>query len=428
MNFAIKTNVSLNKLDKSKPIVLALSGGVDSMVLFDLLIKADFSVIIAHVNHHKREQSTLEAKYIQEMGEKYKCKVIIHDYFHEANNFQAEAHNMRYDFFYNVAKENNATAIITAHHAIDNFETIIMNIIKGSNLYGYGGIKESSLYNDIPLIRPLINCSKDEIYDYATNNQITYFEDSSNKEDTYLRNRIRHHVYPLLLKENPNLLSSITNYSNQLFGAFDLIRNATINYWKSNGKIKIESFAKLATIQQKDIINYLFEENDITSSENKINDILELIYNSRPNLTYDLGNNYQFVKSYDECYVTENIATEEVYEEINLYDSVVIENYGNFFFRKVLPENSQHYIKISKSEKYPLIIRHRKHGDKLDINSGHKKLKDFLIDKKIPKDERDKILVVTNSADEIIWVIDLYQKKCEEDGALNFIFEEKDNG
>ena len=425
----LANNQYLNKLDKAKPIVLGLSGGVDSMVLFDLLRKQGFDVIIAHVNHHKRKQSEIEEKYIKELAIKLNSKIEVLNFFYNGEeNFQALAHDKRYEFFYDVFKKYDASSIITAHHGIDNLETIIMNIIKGSNLFGYGGIKELSSYKDAPLIRPLLRYDKKEFYKYALKNNITYFEDSTNQEDEYLRNRIRHHIIPLMQKENPNLISSISNYSKQVFGAFTFIREISVKYVKeNNNKINVISFLKLAPILQKDIINYLFDENGITSSENKINDIIELMNNNKPNLSYDLGNNYRFVKSYDECYLTEIIDTPEIREEINLYDTLILNDYGSFFFRRTLPKDSTSFIRISINEKFPLVIRHRKYGDKILIGNGHKKLKDFLIDRKIPKDKRDSILVVTNAVDEILWVVGEYRKPCDNEDAINFIFEEKNN-
>ena len=171
----ILNNRHLNNLDKERPIVLAISGGVDSMVLFDLLKKANFKVILAHVNHHKREQSLIEEDYIKNMAKENNLAVEVFHYHHENNNFQAEAHNSRYNFFYDVAKKYNASAIITAHHYQDNLETIVMNIIKGSNIYGYAGIKESTSYNEIPVIRPLINIHKNDIYEYAKVHNVIYF-------------------------------------------------------------------------------------------------------------------------------------------------------------------------------------------------------------------------------------------------------------
>ena len=420
----ILNNKHLNMLDKSTPVVLALSGGVDSMVLFDLLLKCDYKVVVAHVNHHKRLESEIEENFIRDLANKNNCPLEVLHFYHEKENFQAEAHEKRYDFFKKVAIKYNSSTIITAHHYADNLETIIINIIRGSNLYGYGGISDVVCREDIKIIRPLINVKKEEIYEYARNNNVTFFEDSSNKSDEYLRNRIRHHILPILENENPNLKESISNYSNQVQEAFQYIRSSSVKYLTENeNKIVVNSFNLLALIVKKDIINYICEQNGILSTENKINDILNLIQNPKPNLVYDLNNDYQFVKAYDLCYISLKTENQPVLTTIDIDQEIKIDGYGTFILSKEI--KSDLFLEISQNEPLPLTIRHRQNGDKLIIGDGHKKLKDFLIDKKVPKEKRDKLLVVTNNLDEIIWVIGYYKKKNTSDNSLNLCFKEK---
>jgi tRNA(Ile)-lysidine synthetase-like protein len=265
----------------------------------------------------------------------------------------------------------------------------------------------------------------DRLYKYAEENNIKYFEDSSNESDEYLRNRIRHHVIPLLEEENPSLSSSITNFSNQLFDAFSYIRNKSIDYVKKhNNKIDINSFINLALIEKKDIINYICDSHGILSSDNKINDILDLIDSNRPNLVYDLNKEYQFIKSYDICYISKKEIKQTIHHEIYPNEKVTIDGYGEFCFNEYTYDllNS---ISVSVNEPLPLVIRTRKNGDKLIIGDGHKKLKDFLIDKKVPLKERDKILLVENNNKEIIWVLGYYKKVCNEENSLKLTFKEK---
>ena len=420
----ILNNKHLNSLEKNKPVVLALSGGVDSMVLFSVLISANYKVVIAHVNHHKRSESQIEQEYIKQLSIENNCPFEVLDFYHEKENFQAEAHKKRYEFFINTAKKYNASCIITAHHYMDNLETILMNILRGSNLYGYGGINEAVTYDGFMIIRPFINSYKEDIYKYAHENNVKYFEDSSNSSDDYLRNRIRHHVIPLLEKENPSLKSSVTNFSSQLHEAFDYIRTSSVNYLtEHDGKIEINSFNNLALIIKKDIINYICEQNKILSTDNKINDILKLIENPKPNLSYDLNNEYIFVKAYDKCYVSTKTDKTSISFTINKNEQVEVMGFTTFQLNESI--NSETYLKISSNEPLPLHIRTRCNGDRLIIGDGHKKLKDFLIDKKVPKEKRDNLLIVTNNLGEIIWVIGYYKKKCDEPNGLILSFKEK---
>ena len=370
------------------------------------------------------EESITEEKYIRDFAKNNNSYVEVFDYFHEKDNFQAEAHSKRYQFFYEVAIKHNASAIITAHHYQDNLETIIMNLIKGSNIYGYAGIKDIASYEGITIIRPLINVSKKNIYQYALENNITYFEDSSNASDDYLRNRIRHHIIPLLENENPNLSNSISNYSNQLHEAFTYIRNNSVKYMEINdNKIVINSFNNLALIQKKDIINYICDSLGILSNDNKICDVLELIENPKPNLTYDLSNDFVFVKEYDICYIKKREINNTFRFEINLNEEIKLSN-SSFSLDEIATSDT--YLNLSINEPLPLVIRKRCNGDKLIIKEGHKKLKDFLIDKKVPKSERDNLIIVTNGLGEIIWVLGYYKKKCEEQNCLILNYKEKE--
>ena len=211
----------------------------------------------------------------------------------------------------------------------------------------------------------------------------------------------------------------------ELHEAFEYIRNKSIKYLAENGnKINVNSFNNLALIEKKDIINYICDEADILSSDNKISDILNLIENPKPNLTYDLNATYQFVKAYNYCYITKKSHEEKIYIEIDKNQTITVNNYGSFTLSN---DNSfdGEYLNISHNEPLPLIIRNRIEGDKLIIGNGHKKLKDFLIDKKIPLEERDKLVIVTNSENEIIWVLGLYKKRCEEKNSLILQFKEK---
>ena len=423
MSLNINLTKYLNILEPGDKVVVAVSGGVDSSVLLDLIIKSEFTPIIAHVNHNKRIESIEEENYLRTFAKNNNLDIEVLDYHYEENNFQAEAHDKRYEFFYQTAIKYNAKLILTAHHGYDNLETILMNLIRGSNLYGYSGISEFVPYKNLFICRPLLQYKKTELYQYAKNHDIKYFEDNSNQEDCYLRNRIRHHVIPLLEQENSNLLASINNYSNQLFNAFNYIRSLTINYLNNELTFNVQTFNKLHIAIKKDVINYLFEQYDILSSDNKINDILDLISSNKPNLSYDLGNNYQFIKAYDDCYISIPKESLKVHKELDKYDTLIIDNYGSFYFRRHLHEHCDDYLPLDPDEKYPLTVRTRMHGDKLIIGEGHKKLKDFLIDKKVSKEERDNLLIVTNSENEIIWVLGYYKKKVNSENALNLIFE-----
>lgn len=398
-------NLPFNKEDF---VVLALSGGRDSIALLDLLIKNNYSVIIAHVNHHKRAQSEQEEKYICEYAKKHNIPCEINHYYYDGkDNFQSLAREFRYNFFYQVAKQYKANYILTAHHADDLAETILLRLISGSNLYGYGGISLQTPFKDIYIYRPLLYFSREEINNYVERCKLVYFEDESNEQNDYLRNRIRHNILPLFKKENPNFLQEIINYSTILKESFTYIRNNTLAYLNGELDINISSFKSLNIALQKDILNYLLEQYKLNISSNLINDLLKLINNKRPQLNYSLNNNYFFFKRYDKAYISLKQPITNQTITLNLGDSKEFLNY-KFTLTKNISDTNAKAIKIWYNDiDLPLIIRTRLPGDYLEFNYGKKKIKDYFIDLKLTKEKRNTYPIITTIENKIIGIYDL---------------------
>lgn len=405
----IKNYLKINNLIKpNERVVVALSGGVDSSVLFYTLKNMGYDVIVAHVNHKKRVESDMEEQKIIEMCNATHTKYEILHLEKINQNFEAKAHKRRYEFFLEVAKKHNARYIATAHHADDNAETILMNIMSGSNLYGYGGIAPDLVIDGIHIIRPLLSLSKEEIKEFAMNNHIEYYEDYTNALDDFTRNRVRHHIIPVLKRECPNLLDRTNAYSNQLHEAFDFVRGLSIDYLKNNdNKINKESFDKLHIFQKKDIICLLLEENDILRSENLINDLLKLISNDKPQLDYNLSNGLIFKKRYDTIFIDRCDNNSAFSFVLNNRNDIIDNNKLRAYFTDSIPEGAI-YLKLCYNDiVFPLTIRNRKNGDRIRLSAGEKKIKDLLIDKKVLKEDRDNIPLLVDGNDNILWVYNL---------------------
>ena len=130
-------NVRKMPFSKTEYIILAISGGIDSMVLLDLFKKQGFNIVICHVNHNQRKESEIEEKYLREYAKANDIPFELYDYHpKDKRNFQAVAHQKRYEFFYDISEKYNARYILTAHHKDDLAETILLRLITGSNLYG----------------------------------------------------------------------------------------------------------------------------------------------------------------------------------------------------------------------------------------------------------------------------------------------------
>ena len=167
----------------SAKVVVACSTGVDSMVLLDLVLKAlpISQIIVCHVNHKIREASEAEQKFITKYSINHGLKLFVKQLIqYKGASYENWARNERYTFFNETAITQNATYILTAHQADDQFETILMRMLKGGNLKSYSGISELSKNGNIYIYRPLLTVSKEQIYEYARNNHITYYEDETN--------------------------------------------------------------------------------------------------------------------------------------------------------------------------------------------------------------------------------------------------------
>lgn len=393
----------------SEYIVAAISGGVDSMCLLDMLIRDGYKVVCAHVNHNQREQSKIEKEYIENYCISHN---IIFEYFDykpiSLENFQAVAHEKRYEFFYKCAKKYNAKYIVTAHHLDDQAETILLRLIKGSNLYGYGGISRYTKYKDVTIYRPMLNLSRIDILNYAKTNNIKYYEDSSNSEDHYMRNRIRHNILPLLKEENPNILETLSRFSTISKEAFNFIRSKSINYLnENNGVIYLDTFLELDIALMKDILALVLESNNVKANYNLIENILEIIRSYEPELDVSLPNSLIFKKRYNKCFIESNINTKLDEKYLNLEETVVYGKY-RFTLSKTKRENNAKNIKICYNNlKLPLLIRSRKDGDFIKLKFGTKKLSRLFIDKKLTKEERESIPIITDIEGDVLVIYGL---------------------
>lgn len=424
----IKKNNLISKDDK---ILVALSGGVDSMSLLYVLHKLNYNIVVAHVNHKKRLDSEMEEAAIIDLCKKLNITCEVLHLEHLDGNFQSKAHHRRYEFFREVAKKYNIKYLATAHHADDNIETILLNLMSGSNIYGYGGISAKLDLEDITIIRPFLCLSKAEIKNFATKNNIKYYEDYTNQEDDYKRNRLRHHVIPLLKEECPNILNKVTSYSVQLHSSFEYTRGISIDYLKEhNNKIDIESFKKLHPYLKYDILCLLLERNNIERSENLIEDLVNVCDSLKPQIDYNLKNNLIFKKVYNTAYITNIINNNSFEYKLNNKDDIINNDKFMILFSKDIPKDYTYYIKLCYNKiVFPLTIRNKRDGDEIHMPFGHKKVKDLFIDKKITKEERERIPLVVDNNNNILWIVNIAKSKevfnQKETGNIYLIIKEK---
>lgn len=189
--------------------VVAVSGGVDSVVLLDLLARdPQLKLVVAHFDHGIRVDSSEDRKFVKGLSKEYGLEFVFAEGKLGANASEALAREKRYEFLKRVREERGASAIIAAHHQDDLLETAIINLMRGTNRRGLSALKSTDIIK-----RPLLNFSKQEIKNYALANHLAWREDSTNSSDKYLRNHIRHNILPKL--DRQKLLTIVKNASSQ---------------------------------------------------------------------------------------------------------------------------------------------------------------------------------------------------------------------
>ena len=399
-----------NITDNSK-VIIACSGGPDSMCLLNLLIKLkinkNLELIVAHVNHKLRSVSDNEAKMVEDYAKKNKVTFELQELDYQNAKFsEDDAHRKRYKFFKSLIKKYKANYLVTAHHGDDLIETILMRIARGSNLNGYIGIKRVTQNEDYITLRPLLSTTKDEIIKYNESENIPYVIDESNDSLKYTRNRYRKNVLPFLKNEDEYIHLKYLKFSEELEEYDNFVNNYIkekeyiLNNQLVINKIITESeFIKRKTIE---LIVKSIQLNDYFNiSDKQMNELLKLIYNS--NKSIDLNNNYIGINEYGYLKIIKKQNNE--YQEIILDKDLEFLGF-NFYYNCDNGNSSNNCIYLNSSEvTLPLKLRTRCDGDKMQVlNLGTKKINDIFIDNKINKELRSNYPILVDAKNNIIWL------------------------
>ena len=248
-------------LNNDNYVIIGVSAGPDSMALLNMLQKnLTCNLVCAHINHNVRNQSDEEELYLKEYCKKNHIifeSTKIKSY--NQNNFENEAREKRYKFYQDLLTKYNSHNLFLAHHGDDLIETIIMKIIRGSNLEGYAGIKTISYLDNYKIIRPLLSITKEDIIKYNKDNNINYYIDVTNEDTKYTRNRYRKNILPLLKKEDKSVHKKFLKYSNTLQEYDNYINyeiERKINNIYLDNKIDITNLNKEHPFMKKNIIFY----------------------------------------------------------------------------------------------------------------------------------------------------------------------------
>ena len=411
-NFFIENDIKLAE-DK---YLLAVSGGIDSMVLFDLFLKNNINFSVASCNFQLRgKDSDNDLKFVKNICIKnninFYSTVLEVDKFSSMRKIstQMAARELRYDFFKKILEKYKYSYIVTAHHLDDNIETIIFNFIKSTGYKGLVGIP----FNKNKILRPLINISKEEIKDYAVSNNITWRLDKSNNSNKYSRNKIRNEVIPLLKEINPSLGKSLTEslkriqkLSYDIKFRIDLFIQKFVDFKDDYIHIKKDF---IDNIEKYEILLFDFFQ-DYGFNYSQIESIIKSLKSKNQKKFISL--NYQLIIERKSIFIITKDFLIKTRHESKKIENIVLP----FFNLSVKKYNKSLFI-LNKSNNnaqldfdkitYPIFIRNYKKGEKfLPLGMRkNKKISDFLSDKKVNYIIKLRQCVITDSTDSVLWVI-----------------------
>ena len=405
-------------LQGAKRLLVAVSGGPDSVVLLDSLHREGFSVVVAHCNFHLRgEASDADAIFVRSLADKYQVAYCQADFDTEKVaeerkvSIEMAARDLRYEWFEQMADEYNCDLIAVAHNADDVVETFFLNLTRGTGLQGLSGMAE--LRGRI--VRPLLQVSREQIMEYIAENELEYRIDATNLETVYTRNKIRHNVVSQLMEINPSFLETMANNMRFIASAQGIVEAYAAEAYKhvvteEGERIRFDlnrlrEFEGVDTLLFLWLNRYGFGSDVVMQLYRSLNDIAgkqfysatHRIVGGREYLECTMHNaectmqNAEF--TIDEKQFTINNPIKLEVNEVDIAD-----------FRLIKSANVA-CLDVDKLQ-YPLVLRRWKRGDWFIPYGmkGRKKLSDFFADKKMNLIEKERVWLLA-SGDDIVWIV-----------------------
>lgn len=400
----------------SDKLLLAVSGGMDSMVMTELCRQAGFDLTIAHCNFKLRsEESDRDEKFVLDYANRNNIPVLVRQFdteqYGKANRFstQVAARELRYQWFNELLNDKTLQLkyLLTAHHAEDNIETLLMNFFKGTGIAGLHGI----LPKQDKIIRPLLFARKQDMEDFAKENNLGWVEDSSNQSDKYTRNYFRHQLIPLIRSVYPsvenNLTENIKRFAEveQLYQqSVELNRKKLLEYRGEEIHIPVLKLKKTEPLST--IIYEIFKTYGFSSAQ--VPDIISLLDSETGKYVQSSG--YRILRNRNWLILAPNNTDQQ--SLIMIEDVGELHYPGGILDIKITdsggetPASSAVAILDAKEIHFPLILRKWKQGDYFYPSGmkGKKKIARFLIDQKLSAIEKEKVWVIEMDK-KIIWVV-----------------------
>lgn len=373
-------------------VVCAISGGADSVaLLFGLYLlrsKLQITVSAAHFNHRLRaEESDRDEQFVREFCDRYDIDLHVQsgNVVAGKKGLEAAARDARYAFLNTLPGK-----VATAHTADDNAETVLMHLVRGTGLKGLGGIAPVNG----KLIRPMLSVTRQDVLAFLDEYHLSYVTDSSNESDRFFRNRLRHHVMPLLAEENPQIAENISALALRLRQDEQVLSELV----KTESVLSVEGLQKMMpSIRSRYIAGFLQNAGVIEPESAHIALVDRLVFSGRPSARACLPGGVVIARNYDKL---EAISVSEPLEDriLQCPGEVLIPELG----LKVLCVPAQtaqfQYDRFTVVPDGEMVVRCRKAGDSMRLSGGTKDLKKLFIDRKIPSVQRSHIPVIADEA------------------------------
>ena len=391
-------------------LILGISGGADSVCLMHVFLELGYSFELAHCNFDLRgEESDADEYFVEDLAKKYQLKIHVKQfdtlvYAAEINiSTQMAARDLRYAWFEKLRIKSNAKYLAIAHHANDDVETFFINLVRGSGLKGFLGIKEKNN----AIVRPLLSVSRLEIEQYLKDRGLVFREDSSNASVKYLRNKIRHELIPLLAQMNPSIQQTVKDEMRILDGVAQIYASKVEEVRKDltqekNGIVQLEISALLAL---NPLHSYLYE---LLSAYGfyGVEAISKALLGQSGKQFF--SSTHQLVVDRENIFISLLNKENEVFEITEKTISLVYPLEINFKVmadKTIIYDNNIAQLDVEKL-KFPLTLRKWKEGDKF-MPLGMKKFKklsDFFIDSKFSIIDKQEQWLLCSGVD-IVWVL-----------------------
>ncbi|MCE2503056.1 MAG: tRNA lysidine(34) synthetase TilS [Chlorobi bacterium] len=414
-------------------ILLGVSGGIDSVVMLEVIaclaLPLRYEFAVAHFDHGLRESSAADADFVRELASRYRVKAFVASANirriadEEGRSLEETGRRGRYAFLERIARRHRYDTVMTGHTADDNAETLLVNLLRGSGVTGLAGIPSTRrLGGNVIVARPMLGQRRSEIEKYAVDRGLKWREDETNQSEEFTRNRIRHELLPLLREFNPNVISTLNTTAELMRDVDRYLSNAVetavrvVTREKAvPGERVVLDVKQLRHLQPairgevlQRVMTVTFDIPPISYAAVKRG--LGLIW-KETGTRVNLGGRFEGLRDRDTIVLLKNPPIlRDVDKSFDLGESVEV---GNITLKTEVLENksvkfaSNGKVEYVSADKLPekLIIRSWQEGDRFHPlgMKGEKKLSDFLIDRKVPLDQKRQVMVVTDG-ESIVWV------------------------